>query len=531
MGNKSAAAVWPANEFSRETIRSALDVMDTDSLSTARAIRQPIKSTDDIYNAFDGLTYNKGAGVLAMFEAYLGEDAFREGVRTHMRRFAHASADVHDFMQSLAYGSGKPEIVPAFESFLNQPGVPLVRVKPTCSDRDLIVELSQSPAGAATAADKRKWSIPVCMRDVAKGRYRGCTMLTEQIARLTLPRACGATLMPNVDGAGYYRFSMAHADWQALANATTSLTPAEQLAMLHSLRAAFRAGDADAKTYLTALKAAATTGTWDTIALVRTFLSELRGNLLSEADRSRLEQTTRGWFAPALTGIGLDAGLREPRAVALMRAELAETLVKIGADPATTTALAIKGDVYLHDIAHGLHTAPLSPDLAAPSFWAAIRTGGAPVARDAVDAIKLSSDAEFRNLAIIALTATTDPAANREIEDFVASGSLRVREFSTYLRAAFADPDRRAGVWNWLRKDYKRISANIPPDSRARLVALAGNLCGDQSRAEIEWFYKPMIAGMPGAPRIYANVLETVDRCVGWRKAKGAEISAALSRQ
>jgi alanyl aminopeptidase len=133
MGDKSAAAVWPQNEFARETIRDALDVMDTDSLSTARSIRQPIKSTDDIFNAFDGLTYNKGAGVLAMFESYLGEEAFREGVRTHMRRFAHKSANVHDFMESLAQGAGKPEVIPAFESFLNQPGVPLVRFKQTAT--------------------------------------------------------------------------------------------------------------------------------------------------------------------------------------------------------------------------------------------------------------------------------------------------------------------------------------------------------------------------------------------------------------
>ncbi|MEQ1866950.1 MAG: M1 family metallopeptidase, partial [Micropepsaceae bacterium] len=201
MGNKASAAVWPANEFSRETIRDALDMMDTDSLSSARAIRQPIKSTGDIFNAFDGLTYRKGAGVLAMFEAYLGEDAFREGVRTHMRTFAHGSANVHDFMESLAQGSGKPEVVPAFESFLNQPGVPLVRIKSTCSDRDLIVELTQSPYGAKDANDERKWSVPVCLRDIVRGRYRSCTMLSEQTARLTAPGQCGATLMPNADGA------------------------------------------------------------------------------------------------------------------------------------------------------------------------------------------------------------------------------------------------------------------------------------------------------------------------------------------
>ena len=85
-----------------------------------------------------------------MFESYLGADAFREGVRTHMRRFAHGSANVHDFMESLAQGSGKPEIVPAFESFLNQPGVPLVRMQIDVQRPRPDVTISQSPYGART---------------------------------------------------------------------------------------------------------------------------------------------------------------------------------------------------------------------------------------------------------------------------------------------------------------------------------------------------------------------------------------------
>jgi alanyl aminopeptidase len=530
MGNKAAAAVWPANEFSRETIRDALDVMDTDSLSTARAIRQPIKSTDDIFNAFDGLTYNKGAGVLAMFESFLGEQAFREGVRTHMRRFAHGSANVHDFMESLAEGSAKPEVVPAFESFLNQPGVPLVRMKTTCSDRDLIVELSQSAYGATSADDKRQWSIPVCMREITHGRYRSCTMLSNRTAAVTAPGQCGATLMPNADGAGYYRFAMATTDWQRLAVSASRLSPAEQLALLHSLRAAFRAGETDAATYLSALKAVGSGSTWDTVALAGTFLHELRSELLAKNDLPNFEQTVRGWFTPTLAATGLEPRRREPRSVALLRAELADIMVCIARDPNTLTPLAAKGAGQLRAMAQGNQPQPLAPELVQAALWAAVYSGGVTVARDAIAAIRSSTDAQFRNLALTALAAARDPAANQEIEEFIVSGALTVREQGAYLRAAFADAERRPGVWAWFRRDFKRISASIPNDARSRLVNLAKSLCGDQSRAEIEWFYKPMIGDISGAPRVYANVLETVDRCVAWRRAKGSELSAALSQ-
>lgn len=527
MGNKTANAVWPQGEFARETLRDALDVMDTDSLSSARAIRQPIESNDDIANAFDGLTYDKGGGVLAMFESYVGEDAFREGVRNHMRRFAHGTADVNDFMESLAQGSGKPEIVPAFESFLNQPGVPLVRIKSTCSDKDLILEMQQTAFGAPNVEDKRLWQVPVCMRDVAKGRPLACTMLNERRATQTLKGQCGATLLPNTGGAGYYRFTMARDEWQKLAAAAAKMSPAEHIAVLHSLRAAFRTGDTDAQTYVGTMQALAQTAPWDVLDLMRTFLAEMRGSLLTKAEIPAFEQKTRAWFAARLAKIGLEPRRSEPAATTLARATLAELMVTVARDPATLSALATKGAAHLRAVAESGPNPGTPSELVPVSLWAALFTGGEPVARDAIAAIKASSEAEFRNAAIAALAAARDPKAIAAIEEFVVSGALRVREMRFYLRDVFADAERRAGAWAWLRKEFARLTAPVPKEAHGRFIGLTASLCTDSAHAEIDWYFKPMVKDLIGAPRIFANTLETVDRCVAWRKAKGSELAAA----
>ena len=530
MGNKTADAVWPDGEFARETLRDALDVMDIDALSTARAIRQPIASNDDIANAFDGLTYDKGAGVLAMFESYLGADVFREGVRTHMRRFPHGTADVRDFMESLAQGSSKPEIVPTFETFLNQPGVPLVRMKTACEGRDLHVELEQSPFGA-NVADKRRWSVPVCMRNAANNRALGCTLLSERATSTIFPNQCGAVVMPNAGGAGYYRFSMARDEWQKLADLSVRLPSSEQLALLHSLRAAFRAGDVDAATYAGTFRALAPVAAWDVTELMHTFLAEMRGDLLAKAEVPVFEQKARAWFTPAFAKIGLEPRRRETTATALARAKLTELLVKVAREPTTMAPLGASGAAYLRAIAAGdaNATAPQA-ELVPVALWAAVFTGGEPVARNAMAAINASSEAEFRTAAVSALAAARDPKAIAAIEEFVAAGGLRVRETRTYLREVFADAERRAGAWAWLRKDFKRLIAPFPEESHARFIALPATLCGDASRAEIEWFFKPMVDKITGAPRVFANTLEAVDRCVAWRKAKGSELAQVLRR-
>jgi cytosol alanyl aminopeptidase len=514
MGNKASDAVWCQGEFSRDTLRDALEVMDLDALSTARAIRQPIKSNDDIANAFDGLTYDKGGAILGMFESYLGADAFREGVRTHMRRFPHGTADVRDFMDSLAQGSRKPEIIPAFESFLNQPGVPLIQVQQTCKGRDLDVTITQSAFGANNVNDKRKWSIPVCMRNLTKGGAPVCTMLDARTATNSLPKHCGAVMFPNAAGAGYYRFSMGRDEWPALAAQTPKMSTAEHLALLHSLRAAFRAGDADAGTYLAALKSVGQTGTWDAVETVNTFLTEMRGDMLGKADLAFFEQRTRAWSAPLMAKLGLEAKRREQPATALARAAMAELVTKTARDPVTLAALAAKGSELFQAAAQSKAGAAIAPELVPAALWSAIYSGGAPVARDAMSAIKGSSDAEFRIAAIHALTAARDPAAIAELTEFVAAGALSVRETRGYLREVFNDPESRAAAWKWLRKDFKRLSERVPAEGRARLIGVAAKLCTDQARGDIEWFFKPMVEEIVGAPRVYANTIETVDRCV-----------------
>ncbi len=530
MGNKASGAVWPQGEFDRETLRDALEVMDLDSLSTARAIRQPIESNDDIANAFDGLTYDKGGAILAMFESYLGPDAFREGVRTHMRRFAHGTADVRDFMNSLAQGSGKPDIVPAFESFLNQPGVPLIRTQSTCRDRDLEVSVFQSAFGTQNVNDKRRWSIPVCMRSLARNTAQFCTMVNGPATTITLKSQCGTVPFPNAGGAGYYRFSMARHDWQALSALAPKMTPAEQIALLHSLRAAFRAGDADANLYLATLQTVGSAGTWDAIESITEFLTEIRGDMLTKADLGLFEQKIRAWASPRMAKLGPEPRRREHPSDALMRAALAELATKAARDPVALSSLAAKGSEKLRARASSQAGSDIPPELLPAALWAALFSGAAPVARDAMSAIKASSEAEFRIAAIEALTAARAPEAIAEIEEFVASGALTVRETRTYLREVFADAERRPGAWAWLRKDFKRLSEPVPKEGRSRFIGLTAKLCTDGAHAEIDWFFKPMVEELVGAPRVFANARETVDRCVSWRKARGPELAAALRR-
>ena len=126
MGNKGITLWKPDGDFGRNTLKASLGAMNIDTLSTTRKVREPLERSENVMDQFDGITYRKGGGVLDMFESYLSEEKFQAGVRLHMKRYADDVATGDDFFQSIADGSGNPDVVNAMKSFVDQPGLPII---------------------------------------------------------------------------------------------------------------------------------------------------------------------------------------------------------------------------------------------------------------------------------------------------------------------------------------------------------------------------------------------------------------------
>src|SRR5262249_10222836 len=143
--NKISDEVKPDQEFGRETLNSTLSVMRLDELPSARQIHNPVNNPDDIDNAFDDITYSKGAAILAMFESYVGPADWQKGIHAYLSKFAFKNASAQDFIGTIAQVTNHPEIVDAFNSFINQPGIPLLKTQLACSPGIPGVNVAQSP--------------------------------------------------------------------------------------------------------------------------------------------------------------------------------------------------------------------------------------------------------------------------------------------------------------------------------------------------------------------------------------------------
>ncbi len=176
----------PEANYRRDLLARGLDVMADDSLVSARQIRQPILSNDDIATAFDGITYSKGGAVLSMFEQFIGRDDFRQGVRNYMEEFQYGTATADDFIRHLgAASTDQPGevVVAAFNSFLEQAGLPLLEITSLCDKEFFSIHLKQSrylPLGSS-GNDDQQWNIPVCLRlGFADEDVSTCLLLDKQ---------------------------------------------------------------------------------------------------------------------------------------------------------------------------------------------------------------------------------------------------------------------------------------------------------------------------------------------------------------
>jgi aminopeptidase N len=78
-----------------------------DQLPTTHPIVADMPDIESVKVNFDGITYAKGASVLRQLVAWVGEEAFTEGIRNYFRRHAFGNTTLDDFLTALAESSGR----------------------------------------------------------------------------------------------------------------------------------------------------------------------------------------------------------------------------------------------------------------------------------------------------------------------------------------------------------------------------------------------------------------------------------------
>mmetsp|Transcript_3808 Transcript_3808/g.5122 ORF Transcript_3808/g.5122 Transcript_3808/m.5122 type:complete len:889 (+) Transcript_3808:188-2854(+) len=141
--------------------------MMLDALASSHPIQVPINHAEEVEQIFDAISYAKGASVIRMIFAYLGEDAFMKGLQLYMKTHQYENTDTSDLWKAWEITSKKP-VSKVMASWTEQMGYPVISVLNSAWNQQagvckLTVEQSWFLSdGSSPAESKSKlWTIPL----------------------------------------------------------------------------------------------------------------------------------------------------------------------------------------------------------------------------------------------------------------------------------------------------------------------------------------------------------------------------------
>ena len=171
--------------------------LDVDALASTRPIEYPVVTPADAESMFDVLTYQKGAAVVRMLEQFLGEEAFRDGVRRYLADHLGGNTDNEDLWAALETTTGQP-VGDLMHDWIFRGGFPLVEA--TVDDGRCT--LSQRPFRYDGLDDGSRWQVPVRLRTTV-GEQR--VLLGDDPVVVDL---AGTLVTVNAGAAGFHRSRM-----------------------------------------------------------------------------------------------------------------------------------------------------------------------------------------------------------------------------------------------------------------------------------------------------------------------------------
>ncbi|HBK45198.1 MAG TPA: aminopeptidase [Xanthomonadaceae bacterium] len=534
MQQKITMQLHPEYRAGLDRIAGAQRAMDNDSLVSARKIRQPITGNGDIETAFDGITYQKGAAVLGMFEAFVGEDTFRAGMRKYIADHQLGNATADDLVEAIAAAAGKGEdFKAAFRSFLEQPGVPYLRTRLEAGAQGTVLRLQQQrylPLGS-TGDAAHSWGLPVCVKyGTANGVQRTCQMVSGADGSIELKGAGrNSWVFPNADGAGYYRFSLPKAQLATLGQHIDALDDAEKLAYADAIDAAFRTGDADVADVVAAMKQLAPARAAPVAtALVDRFSWIWRVLATTDAQRAALRGAATDAFLPRLRALGYQRRANDSVDDTALRSELAGLLGVRLAVPEVRSALLAQGAAVLAGSNGALDFDAANPDLLDDVLAVTVQERGAPAVAALIAALRSHGEPSQRNAMIAALAAVREPALLQQVRDFALTDAIKVGEMSQLLMGGHAEPASHASMWSWYTANFDRIVERTGSFAGGKLPALAASGGCDGAEADrLEAFFQPRLKELTGAARGLAQTAESIRLCSALKQGQAA---AAVAR-
>ncbi|XP_070557378.1 aminopeptidase N-like [Ptychodera flava] len=210
--------------FQRDDLYRAMDF--DDSWSSHPTVR-PVGWPDDIWSQFDRIAYQRGSCMNMMMRTFLGEDTFKEGLKSYLNEYQYSNAVSDQLFAELTkadVGKKNTDVKKVMDTWLLQMGYPVVTLSRDgntihAEQTRFIMDPNEEPN------DKHydmgyKWHIPLTFTDESEKEYSNPTEAWMEVgpADFNIPTSSGDDwYLVNINQNGFYRVKYEDANWNKLA--------------------------------------------------------------------------------------------------------------------------------------------------------------------------------------------------------------------------------------------------------------------------------------------------------------------------
>ena len=484
-----------------------------DALENTHPIEVTVRHPDEIRTIFDAISYEKGASVLLMLHDYLGDEAFRDGLRLYLKRHAYSNTDTIDLWTALEEVSKKP-VREFMNDWTSQSGYPIV--KATVNKDNLGLEQERFYLNPAAKKEATTWPIPL----LPSIKLETAT-LSKKSQTITLSAKNDALLL-NHNRTSFFRtiYDTKHLEKLAADVKTGKISELDRLGLLSDAFEAAKAGygsTVDALKLLEAYADESSAVVWD---IISGGIGSIRVVMDDDQIRDGLKPYVRNLAATQFKRLGWKERASDSHFDRLLRPTILG-LASFGEEP--TVVAEAQRLFKTMNTPEDIH-----PDLRGVVYGTIARTGTTKDFDKLLSMHNASASSEERVTLAGALTGFKQPELIKQALSEITGKNVRLQDAPYWVAYSFMNRHGRHDAWSWMVKNWDWLSTNLGTDlSFFRMPIYSGRAFSDEKfLPEFTKFFETHMS--PAFERPVKQAVETIQWQAAWKRRDLEKIKSHL---
>ena len=423
-----------------------------DSLESTHPISVKIRHPDEIRTIFDNISYEKGASVLFMLMQYIGETAFRDGLRLYLKKHKYANTESADLWQ--AWDSVTAIKVADFmDAWTKQEGYPLLRAKLTKDTLSLAQSrFYLSNEAAQKQTDETLWPLPLLPS------LNLPQPLLKQAER-EFKLASQNDFVLNHGRSAFYRVIYDKDHLKRLEDSIKrkQLSELDRLGLLADVFEAAKAGLVDTIEALELLDAYAQEDSevvWETMAAN---IGAVRSIIIDEDEETRklMNPKVHALIREQYARLGWEQKEDDSHFDILLR----PVILGLGCMSDLNDALAQAKERFYQRASKSI-----SPDIRAVIYPTIARYGGKEEYELLLKMHHGCDNSEERLSLTAALTDFKQPELIERSLKLITTKEVRLQDVAYWISYAFSNRYAKSATWDWLKQNWDWLKQNLGTD-------------------------------------------------------------------